>query len=100
MDKKNLVKRVAEKIADKTYTDIALLEPIKDLATDLKNFSEESVIKEKILQFFKFRKLNTEKQAYVLITLIRTYDMQLKSPTHKKVLKDLAKKNTFIDIIF
>ena len=46
------------------------------------------------------RALNTEKQAYVLVTLLQTYDLQLKSVVHKKVLKDLAKKNTFVDIIF
>jgi len=100
LDKKTLVKQVVKKIADKTYTDLALAGPIKNLNIRLKEELDEKEIKETILNFFKARKMNTEKQAYVLITLIRTYDLQLKSPTHKKILKDLAKKNTFVDIVF
>ena len=100
MDKKKLVKKVVEKVADKTYTDKALTEPIKLLYGDLKNLSNENLIKETLLNFFKLYKQNTEKQAYVLMTLIRTYNLQLESPVHKKVLKDLAKRNTFVDIIF
>jgi len=99
--KKELVKKVVEKLAKgKTYTDKLLEEPIKELAGNLKKLSSEEEIKAAILYFFKDRKLNTEKQAYVLTTLIQTYDLQLKSMAHKKVLKDLSKKNTFVDIMF
>ena len=99
MDKKNLVKRVLEKVADKKYVDDTLIKPIQDLVKSLKKQKTEDSIKDSIMQFFKDRKIDTEKQAYVLETLIRTYDIQLTSPTHKKVLKELSKKNTFVDII-
>ncbi len=99
--KKELVKKVIDKLAlGKTYVDKTLEEPIKKLAKTLKELSSEEELKDAILYFFKDQKLNTEKQAYVLVTLVQLYDIQLKSPAHKKVLKDFTKKNTFVDIMF
>lgn len=98
---KDIKAKVLEKLAlGKTYVDKALVEPIKKLAKTLKVLSSEEEIKDAILYFFKDLKLDTEKQAYVLVTLVQTYDIPLKSTVHKKVLKDLAKKNTFVDIMF
>jgi len=98
---KDIKAKVLEKLAlGKTYVDKVLIEPIKKLAKTLKELSNETELQEAILYFFKDLKLDTEKQAYVLVTLVQTYDLQFKSPVHKKVLKDLAKKNTFVDIIF
>ena len=100
MDKKKLIKKVVEKVSDKRNVDKSLVAPIKELVTILKRQSDESNIKGAILKFFKVFDMTTEKQAYVLETLIKTYDTQLLSPIHKKVLKDLTKKNTFVDIMF
>ena len=100
MDKKKLIKKVVEKVSDKRNVDKSLVAPIKELVTILKRQSDESNIKGAILKFFKEFDMTTEKQAYVLETLIKTYDTQLLSPIHKKVLKDLTKKNTFVDIMF
>ena len=98
MDKKKLVKRVIEKVVDKKHVEVSLVKSIQDLVKNLKEQDNEEVIKDMILKFFKIRKLDTERQAYVLETLIRTYDLQLVSNIHKKVIKDLIKNNTFIDI--
>ena len=100
MNNKKIKERVLEKLADKSFVDRVLIRPIKNLADGLKSMSEEAQIKNTILKFFNLRDMSMEKQAYVIVTLIRTHDVQLKSPIHKKVLRELAKKNTFVDISF
>ena len=103
MDKKSLVKKVVKIVKEalgKEYVDRALIEPIKKIVSGLNRMSNENEIKEGLLQFFEDQKLDTEKQAYVIMTLVQTYDLHLKSPAHKKVLKDLAKGNSFVDIMF
>ena len=100
MDKKNLVKRVVEKVAGKMYVDKVLEKQIKKLSDNLKGMLDEKEIKDNLGEFFNLRDMNTEKQAYVIITLVQVHDLQLKSLVHKKVLKDLAKKNRFVNIMF
>jgi hypothetical protein len=97
--RKEFIKKVIVALG-KTYVDKTLEVPIKKLVKTLKGLSSEKEIKAAILSFFNIQALTIEKQAYVLITLIQVYDLQLVSKIHNKVLHDFANKNRFVDIMF